>query len=112
MLKFIKKAAFVLIFIFLVASLSKNIYSYKSKLDFYHDYRIEYEKNRDTNKKLKSDIKKGEDYYYVEEEIREKLNLLKPGETAIIIPEVTVPPQPTPTVEKKPYEEWVDLLIH
>jgi cell division protein FtsB len=93
----------------LVASLSRNIFLYKDKLSFYHDYRKEYEKEHDVNKKLKSDLKKSEDYYFVEKEIREKLNLLQPGETALIIPEVTLTPEPTPTVPKKPYEQWWEL---
>jgi cell division protein FtsB len=109
MLRLIKNSIFFLLLAVLVASLSRNIFLYKDKLSFYHDYRKEYEKEHDVNKKLKSDLKKSEDYYFVEKEIREKLNLLQPGETALIIPEVTLTPEPTPTVPKKPYEQWWEL---
>lgn len=111
MLRLIKNSIFFLILAVLIASLSHNIFLYKDKLAFYHDYRKEYEKERDVNKKLKSELKKSEDYYHVEKEIRNKLNLLQPDETAIIIPPVTLTPEPTPTVIKEPYQEWVELLL-
>lgn len=111
MVRLIKNGLFILILAVLIGSLSRNIFLYKDKLAFYHDYRKEYEKTRDVNKKLKSDLKKSEDYYQVEKEVREKLNLLQPDETAIIIPKVTIPPEPTPTVVKEPYQEWIDLFF-
>ncbi len=109
MFRLIKNAVFFCLMAVLVASLSRNIFLYKDKLTFYHDYRKEYEKERELNKKLKSDIKKSEDYYFVEKEIRDKLNLLQPNETALIIPKVTLTPEPTPTVPKAPYQEWLEL---
>lgn len=109
MLRLIKNIIFTILLVSLVVSLSRNIYLYRDKLSFYHDYRREFEKEQEVNKKLKSDIKKSEDYYFVEKEIREKLNLLQPGEIALIIPEVTLTPEPTPTVPKKPYEQWLEL---
>jgi cell division protein FtsB len=112
MFRLIKNFIYAALLIVLVASLSRNIFLYKDKLSFYHDYRTEYEKENELNKKLKSDIKKSEDYYYVEKEIREKLNLLQPGETSLIIPEVTLTPEPTPAVPKAPYQEWLELYIN
>ena len=53
---------------------------------------------------------KSKDPYEVEKILRNKLNLLKEGEIAIIIPKAT----PTPKVEKveKPiYKQWVDALF-
>jgi len=111
MFRLIKNSVFILIFAVLTISLSRNIFLYKGKLAFYHDYRKEFEKERNANKKLKSDLKKNEDYYQVEKEIRDKLNLLQPDETAIIIPQVTLTPEPTPTVIKAPYQEWADLFL-
>ncbi len=111
MFRLIKNLIFFLLLAVLVVSLSRNIFLYKDKLTFYHDYRKEYEKERDTNKKLKSDLKKSSDYYYVEKEIREKLNLLQPGEQVLLIPKVTLTPEPTPTVVKQPHEQWADLFL-
>ncbi|KXK10308.1 MAG: hypothetical protein UZ22_OP11002000822 [Microgenomates bacterium OLB23] len=58
MLRLIKNVIFFTLFATLIVSLSRNIFLYKDKLSFYHDYRKEFEKERDINKKLKSDIKK------------------------------------------------------
>ena len=63
-------------------------------------------------KKINRNIKKSEDYYYVEKAIRENLNRLHPGETSLIIPEVTLTPEPTPAVPKAPYQEWLELYIN
>ena len=101
---------YIFIASFLLYSLTKNFFSYKDKVSFYEDLQNEYNKEENRNKKLKSDIQKGSDYYYVERNIREKLNLLQKDEIAIIIPPITPTPSPTPIIIKKPYEQWADLL--
>jgi hypothetical protein len=85
--------------------------SYKDKRDFYHEIDREYKAELDTNKKLKSELKKNSDSYIVEREIRNQLQLLKPNETSVILPNITINPTPSPTPIKKPYEEWRDLLL-
>src|SRR3989338_2224476 len=107
---FLKIAIFSFIAVFLVYSLTRNFFSYREKAQFYSSLKSEYNKEEDRNKKLKSDIKRSSDYYYVERKIREKLNLLQPDETAVIIPPISPSPTPTPVVVKKPYELWLELL--
>lgn len=110
MLRRTQQAFTIVLVLFLLYSLSKNIFSYTGKLQFYHDFRKEYEKEYDKNKKLKSELRKSTDYYTVEKEIREKLNLLQPDEEAIILPKITITLAPSPTPIKKPYQQWIDLV--
>lgn len=101
---------FIFVAAFLLYSLTKNFFSYKDKVTFYRNLQEEHDKEENRNKKLKSDIQKGSDYYSVERNIREKLNLLQEDEIALIIPPITPTPTPTPLVVRKPYEQWVDLF--
>lgn len=102
---------FSLLALFFVASLVRSILSYQDKVQFYHDLQAEYEKENALNKKLKSDARKGSDYYYVEKQIREKLNLLKESETSVIIPSLTPSPSPTLKIQKSPHMQWLDLVL-
>lgn len=102
---------FLFIALFLVGSLTRNIFSYKDKTTFHAQLKAEHDEEKALNKKLKSDVKKSSDYYYVERQIRERLNLLQEDEISIIIPDITPHPTPTPLVKKKPYEMWLDLVI-
>ena len=111
MMRLIKNTILVIISLSLIYSLSKNLFGDTDKLEFYHQYRNEYEKEKNLNKQLKSDLKMSQDYYFVEKEIREKLNLLQPQEESIILPKITITPTPSPVVIKKPYEQWLDLIV-
>lgn len=108
----LKNIVFAFIAILLVYSLSKNMFEYKSKLEFYEEYKTEYAQLQDKNKKLKTDLKKAQDYNFVEREIRDKLNLLKEDEVAIILPEISVTPTPTPAVEKEVWHQWLELFVN
>ncbi len=110
MINFIKKAAIFLFMGFLIYSLSQNIFEYQKKFSFFEDYKKEQQKELEKNKKLKSDILKNQDYYTLEKNIRQKLNLQKPNEIAIILPKITPSPSPTPLIEKPPYQQWVKLF--
>lgn len=110
MVNFIKNMAIFIFITILIYSLSRSIFNYKKKFSFFEDYQKERHKELEKNKKLKSDILKNQDYYTVEKNIRQKLNLLKPGEIAIILPKITPTPSPTPLIKKWPYQQWVELF--
>lgn len=110
-MRLIRNIIITFVALLLLVSLSKNILSYKDKRAFFNEYGHEYKAELYTNKKLKSELKKSSDSYVVEKEIREQLQLLKPNEVAVILPNITIQPTPTPTPVKKPYEEWRDLLL-
>lgn len=101
-----------LIVLFLFLSLVRNIFSYRDKVDYYDSLKTEHDSELDRNKELKSDIRKSEDYYFIEKQIREKLNLLKPEETAYIIPDITTTPTPTPQITKTPQEAWKSAVLN
>jgi hypothetical protein len=101
----------ILIAIFLGISLTRNIFSYSDKIRFYNELKAEHDQEKALNKKLKSDVSKSSDYFHIERQIREKLNLLQEDEVALIIPEITPSPTPQPMVEKKPYQMWAELFL-
>ncbi|HLD26809.1 MAG TPA: septum formation initiator family protein [Patescibacteria group bacterium] len=107
----IKKTIFFIITLFLIYSLSKNILDYQKKILFFEAYQKELHKEQEKNKKLKSDIIKNYDYYTVERNIRQKLNLLQPNEFALILPQPSPTPKPIYTQKKTSLEQWQNLFF-
>ena len=100
----VKKSFFLLLIIFLLYSLIKNVLNYQSKLQFYESFKEDYLKEKKQNITLKTQVLKNKDPGQIEKTIRNKLNLLKPDEVAIILP------QPTPTpilVTPTPLPNWL-----
>lgn len=110
-MRFVKNTIVVVFALLFLGSLIRNIFSYLDKRNFYSEIEQEYREELDTNKKLKSELKKNSNSYLVEKEIRDQLQLLKPNEKTVILPNITISPTPSPTPIKKPYEEWRDLLL-
>lgn len=99
-----------LLIIFFMFSLTKNYFEYKHNLNFYNSYKSEYLKLKEKNNILKAQLVKTNDLYYIEERIREKLNLVKLNEEAIMLPQQS--PTPiifTPTPEPN-YIIWYNSL--
>ncbi|OGK40206.1 hypothetical protein A3A74_06890 [Candidatus Roizmanbacteria bacterium RIFCSPLOWO2_01_FULL_35_13] len=102
-MKFIRKIVFFLLLLFFFSSLTKNLFDYKSKVSFYQSYLRDYENEKKKNITLKTQLLKKSDFNEVEKTIRNKLNLLKEDEVAIILP------QPTPTpiiITPTPLPNW------
>ena len=87
-----KRILITLIVLFFISSLTKNIFDYRNKIQFYESYKKEYEDIKKKNLSLKTQILKQSDPYEVEKTIRNELNLLKENEVDVIVP------MPTPTV--------------
>lgn len=102
----IKKTIIVVLLILPILALSKSIYDSLQGNQFYEESKKHYDEQVAINKKLKSDIAKSKDYYEVEKTIRNKLGRLKPNETELIIPRISVAPSPTPTTAMPVYEQW------
>lgn len=110
-MQLIKKIIGVVFVIFLFSSLVKNIFNYTNKNQFYQDYKNDYEKENKKNIELKTEIVKKESVAEVEKTIRNKLNLLKENEVAIILPVPTLTII-TPTPTRAPsWRQWVNLYI-
>lgn len=100
-----------LLFLFLVFSLTRNLFEYKKNSSFYESYKNEYDKAKKENTSLKTQIIKNSDPNQVEKTIRNKLNLSKPDEVAVIIPNPTpttiaITPTPAPA-----YQQWLNLFF-
>lgn len=89
--------------LFLFSSLIRNIFDYKNKLQFYQVYKKEYDQEQKQNISLQTEILKKTDPHEVEKTIRNKLNLLQPGEVAVMLPS----PTPTPFIPiPTPLPNW------
>src|SRR3989338_9575647 len=97
---------FIIIALFLVYSLLKTIFDYRSKFQFAESYKKAFEAEKQKNSKLKSDIVKSRDLYQVERNLREDLNMAKPGEIVVIVPKITPIPSPSPTPIVPNYQQW------
>lgn len=105
-MKILRKIVFFLLLLFFFSSLTKNLFDYKSKLSFYQSYLKDYEKEKKRNVELKTQLLKKSDPNEIEKTIRNKLNLLKPDEVALMLPQLTPTPvliTPTPLPN---YLQW------
>lgn len=110
-MKVIKKIFFILLIIFLFSSLIPNIVNYKNKISFYQQTKKEYENEKKKQIELQTEIVKKKSSYEVEKTIRNKLNLLKENEIALIIPSPTFIPKPTPTSILKNWQKWWQVFF-
>lgn len=103
---------FAVVMIFLFWSLIRNILDYKEKVKFYEDYKNRYEYEKKQKLSLKTELLKKSSLYEIEKIIRNKLNLLKSEEVALILPQ----PTPTPTVISPVpvpnWKKWLDVYLN
>ncbi len=110
-MKQIKGMLAVFLIVFLLFSLLKNIFNYKDKMQFYEDYKQDYDAEKKKNIELKTEIVKKKSVAEVEKTIRNDLNLLKPDEVALILPSPTpTPVRITPTPAPN-WKQWLDLFF-
>lgn len=103
-MKILRNSILIMFVLFLFSSLVKNLFDYRDKLQFYQEYKKEYDKERKENITLKTEVLKKTSNSELEKTIRNKLNLLRPDEVAIMLSSPTpVPYVPTPT----PLPNWM-----
>ncbi len=110
-MRLIKKIFIVLLVVFLFSLLTKNFFEYLKNRQFYQTYKENYEKEKKKNIELKTTILRKNSFYEIEKVIRNRLNLSRPGEATIIIPESVITPSPTPTTPPPVYQQWLNLFI-
>ncbi len=107
----IKRLILGLLVIFFLFSLTRNFFEYRRNLEFYEEYRTEYDAAVQRNNELQSELVKAKDPSMVEKTIRNELHMLKDNEVAILIAE----PTPTPIVltptPPPPHQQWIDLFF-
>lgn len=80
-------------------------------MDFYESFKTKYESEKKRNITLKTTILKESDRNELEKTIRNKLNLIQPGEKLIILPQATPTPfVPTPTPAPN-WIQWKDVFF-
>ncbi|MDO8610637.1 MAG: septum formation initiator family protein [bacterium] len=110
-MRYIRSIIVIIVILFLLSSLIRNVSDYVSKMSFYQGYKQEYEKEKKTNTILQTEIRKKNSQDEIEKTIRNDLNLLKPNEIAILIPTPTPSPNiitPTPLPN---WQQWMRLFI-
>lgn len=106
-MKLFKKIFLIFLIIFLISSLINNFRQYQKSLNFYQQFKNEYEKEKYKNIKLKTEIIRKKSLFEIEKIIRNQLNLSKMEEYIIIIPTPSIAPSPTqPTIIPNCLKWW------
>jgi len=108
---FVRRIILVIMFVFLSYSLVKNVTEFRKNLLFYNNYQKELEDYKKEHALLLTEKTLATSPRELEKTIRNKLNLLKEGEIAVIVP----PPSPTPTPVITPYvpvyKQWWNVFF-
>ncbi len=102
-MKLLKQVVVFFLLLFLLSSLLRNILSYHDKVQFYQGFKNNYDQEKKENISLQTEILKKKSYSELEKTIRDKLNLLQPGEIAITIP---TPTPGVPSITPTPAPNW------
>ena len=102
-MKLIKNIVFIFLLLFLFSSLLRNLFGYKSKLQFYQQFKKNFDKETKRNIELKTEVVRKKSIEEIEKTIRNDLNLLKDNEVALIIPS---PPKVPTSITPTPLPNW------
>lgn len=109
-MSFLKNVFLIFLVVFLSSSLIRNIFDYQKKIDFYKKYQTELSQEKKKKLSLQTEVLKKTDPYELEKTIRDKLNLSKPDELSVLLPQPTpAPTQITPTPLAN-WQQWRDLF--
>ena len=110
-MKLSKNIVVLFLLIFLFSSLLRNLFGYKSKLQFYQQFKQNFEKEKKRNIELKTEVVRKKSQEEIEKTIRNNLNLLRDNEVALILPYTTRTPDlitPTPLPN---WKQWWALYF-
>lgn len=102
----------IFLLIFLLINSINNISQLNEKRKIVNEYQKELEKEKEKNKQLKEKITEIEDENFIERVAREKLGMGKPGESIVIIPEITVVPEKKKEKDLANWERWWKLFFN
>jgi cell division protein FtsB len=111
-MKLIKNIVLSFLLFFLFSSLLTNLFGYKSKLQFYQQFKQNFDKEKKRNIEIKTEIVRKKSTEEIEKTIRNNLGLLKDNEVALIIPSppairTSITPTPLPN-----WRQWWDLYFY
>jgi cell division protein FtsB len=114
-----KRIIFILLlifFVFIIQNLFHSIYSLWQKQELLVNAKNELEKEQRTNQSLRQQIDSVKQPSFIEEQARDKLLLIKPGEQMVIIPKsliVSEEETKKSSVNKKPnWQQWRELFLN
>ncbi len=109
-MQLVRSVLVVVFFLFLLFALSKNIVDYRRNIKLHETLKKEYEDKKKDNIKLKTNVLRYNDPDELEKTIRNKLNMVKEDEVAVIIAKPSpVPFAPSPTPQQ-PYKQWFSFF--
>lgn len=100
-----------LIGLFLVTSLLKNYNEYQKNTLFYTTLNNDLEKEKNRNNNLRMQKIKESDRLELEKTIRNKLNLVRENEIAIIVPTPTLEPTIIRPTSAPVYKQWLHIFL-
>ncbi|HSW89238.1 MAG TPA: septum formation initiator family protein [Candidatus Saccharimonadales bacterium] len=106
---------FIVISFLIIYNFSSSIYRLLSKKDVLIQAQSELKKAQNENTNLKKQLTHVKNPEFVEEQARDKLFLVKPGENSVVIPQGLLPtPIPTKslTPPKPNWQKWLEVFSH
>ena len=100
----------VIVSLIIINGLIHSIYSLWNKQDLIKDANNRLAEERAENTKLKAKLKEVNSPEFIEEEARNKLFLVKPGESPVILPDLSPTPKPKKEENIPNYQKWLKFL--
>jgi cell division protein FtsB len=114
----VKKTSFFIIIIasiFIINNLVRSIFTLWQKNGLVENVRNEVQEEKERNMELKNKLSEVEDRQFVEEEARNKLFMVKPGEAVVVLPqkvlEATISAKQKPKDTRPNWKKWYELFF-
>lgn len=102
----------VIISLIIINVLARSIYDTWQKKDLVVKAKTNLIQEKEENRKLKLQLSMAKNPEFVEKEARDKLFMVKPGESGVIIPQELVKEKKDKEVKIVPnYRQWINLLL-
>lgn len=111
----VKKIAFfitIIVSVIIINGLVRSIYDLWSKQDLVVNARLELDSEKQKNQELQAQLTFVKSDEFVEEQARNKLFLVKPGESGVIVPQNLIEKKEEKKVVILPnWQQWVNIFI-
>lgn len=102
----------VIVCLIIINVLARSIYDTWRKKDLVVKAKANLAQEKEENRKLKLQLSMVNDPNFVEKEARDKLFLVKPGESGVIVPEDLVNEKKEKELKVTPnYQQWINLIL-
>ncbi|OGH48285.1 MAG: hypothetical protein A3A51_00615 [Candidatus Levybacteria bacterium RIFCSPLOWO2_01_FULL_39_10] len=104
--------ASIIVGVIIINSLVRSIYNLLQKEELVSGAMMELEAEKRLNKELKERLSYVKSDQFIEEEARNKLFLVKEGESEVLIPKILIATaSPTPTPIPPNWRQWINLIM-